>query len=180
LKELERECEEVATAKPGDTHHIASLMQQMSLHYYTDVRKQAQQSFRSALVAAAIGTLFFLIAAWYGMARNENAYANAWIGVVAGALTQVISAISFYLYGRAARQFATFHICLERTNRYLLANTLCENLGLPLRDKVRHELIGVISNAPMLTLDTMEDSQSQLHKAAEVERELLGTEKSDA
>jgi hypothetical protein len=111
------------------------------------------------------------------MARNANAYANAWIGVVAGALTQVISAISFYLYGRAARQFATFHICLERTSRYLLANTLCENLGPPLRDKVRHELIGVISNAPMLTLDTMEDSQS--HKTAEVEGELLSVERSD-
>jgi len=155
LKELQRECEEVATAPPGDTHRIASLMQQMSLHYYTDVRRQAQQSFRSALAAAAVGTLFFLLAAWYGMANDQK----AWIGIVAGALTQVIAGINFYLYGRAARQFATFHICLERTNRYLLANTLCENLTPPLRDQVRHELIQVVSNAPMLTLE-MEGGQA--------------------
>jgi hypothetical protein len=171
LKELQRECEEVATTKPGDTHQIASLMQQMSLHYYTDVRSQAQQSFRSALIAAVVGTVFFLLAAWYGMAKNEK----AWIGIVAGALTQVISAINFYLYGRAARQFATFHVCLERTNRYLLANTLCENLEMPLRDQVRHELIQVVSNAPMLTLDATEGGQTR--KAAhEAEREPLRTE----
>lgn len=175
LKELQRECEEVATTRPGDTHQIASLMQQMSLHYYTDVRRQAQQSFLSALIAAVVGTLFFLLAAWYGMVKDEQ----AWVGIVAGALTQVIAAINFYLYGRAARQFATFHVCLERTNRYLLANTLCENLELPLRDQVRHELIQVVANAPMLTLDATEGGHA--HKTAhEAERDALGTQKGSA
>lgn len=176
LKELQRECEEVATTKPGDTHQIASLMQQMSLHYYADIRRQAQQSFRSALIAAVIGTLFFLSAAWYGMARDEQ----AWIGIVAGALTQVISAINFYLYGRAARQFATFHVCLERTNRYLLANTLCENLQMPLRDQVRHELIQVVANAPMLTLDATDGGETGRAAAHEAERERLRIEKENA
>jgi len=139
-------------------------MQQMSLHYYADVRKQAQQSFRSALAAAVIGALFFLLAAWYGMEKDEK----AWIGIIAGALTQVISAINFYLYGRAARQFATFHICLERTNRYLLANTLCDNLQPPLKDQVRRELIQVVSNAPMLTLDGLSpDKGEKEHQESE-------------
>jgi hypothetical protein len=141
-------------------------MQQMSLHYYADVRRQAQQSFVSALVAALIGMLFFLFAASYGMEQDKT----AWIGVIAGALIQVISAINFYLYGKASRQFATFHICLERTNRYLLANTLCENLQMPLRDQVRHELIQVISNAPMLTLDVTERSREN-NSAKEPEHE---------
>jgi len=157
LEELERECKEVATIQPGNVNRIASLMQQMSLHYYTDVRRQAQQSFRSALAAAVIGAMFFIFAAWNVMERRETVL----VGVVAGALTQVISGINFYLYGRASRQFASFHICLERTNRYLLANTLCENLEPPLRDQVRHELIDVISKAPMLTLDAMDSHRER-------------------
>jgi hypothetical protein len=132
-------------------------MQQMSLKYFEDVRNQAQKSFHSALVAAAVGTLFFLFAAFYGMGLDKK----AWVGIIAGGLIQVISAINFYLYGRVARQFATFHICLERTNRFLLANTLCENLQPPLRDQVRHELITVVANAPMLSMEVMESGQRQ-------------------
>jgi len=155
LKDLQKACDEIATSEPGDTQKIASLMQQMSLDYYADVRKQAQQSFGSALVAAAIGTLFFLYAVWRGMELDHR----AWIGLIAGALVQVISAINFHLYGRAAHQFASFHICLERTNRFLLANTLCEKLESPLQDQVRKELIQIVANAPMLTFDIVEGHQ---------------------
>lgn len=157
LKDLQKACDAIATSAPGDTHRIASLMQQMSLDYYADVRKQAQQSFASALVAATVGTLFFL----YAVLRAMSSENGVWIGIAAGALVQVISAINFYLYGRAARQFASFHICLERTNRFLLANTLCEQLASPLQDQVRQDLIKIVASAPMLTLDVTEGHQLQ-------------------
>jgi hypothetical protein len=155
LQQLKAECEELARTRPGDTHKMASLHQQMSLNYYQDVRRQAQQSFYSALVAAIVGTLFFLYAAWHMLPQNGSTSSNAYISLIAGALVQVISAINFYLYAKAARQFSGFHVCLERTNRYLLVNTLCENLSDEHKDKMRMEIIRVIANAPMLTSDVI-------------------------
>lgn len=158
LYELKKECEEVARTAPDDTHKMGSLLQQMSLNYYQDVRKQAQQSFYCALGAAAVGTLFFIYAANILMTTTAS---DAKFSIIAGALVQVISAINFYLYARAARQFASFHICLERTNRFLLANTLCENLICNVRkDKMRQELILTVANAPMLTLDIVTNGSS--------------------
>lgn len=160
LEELKRDCEEIARTSPGDTNTMASLLQQMSLSYYQDVRKQAQQSFYCALGAAILGALFFIYAAYIVMEQDNKS--NATFSIIAGALIQVISAINFYLYAKAARQFASFHICLERTNRFLLANTLCENLICKDRkDKMREELVRVVANAPMLTLDIVTNGLSQ-------------------
>jgi hypothetical protein len=160
LHALKEDCEEVARTEPGDTHKMASLLQQMSLNYYEDVRRQAQQSFYCALVAALIGVLFFFYAAYLMM--NQDSASNAKVSLIAGALVQVISGINFYFYGKASRQFASFHICLERTNRFLLANTLCENLLCKdRRDLMRTELIRVISTSPMLTLDVISNGAPQ-------------------
>jgi len=151
LQELQDACKEVANIGPGDIHKMASLLQQMSLNYYQDVRRQAQQSFYSALVAAIIGTSLFLYAAWYMLWRPDSHSSYAYISWIAGALVQLISAINFYLYAKTAHQFSGFHVCLERTNRFLLANALCEKLDVKHKDKMRVELIRVIANAPMLT-----------------------------
>jgi hypothetical protein len=51
---------------------------------------------------------------------SSDGILQASLGVTAGSLIQVISGINFYLYARAARQFAAFHVCLERTNRFIL------------------------------------------------------------
>jgi hypothetical protein len=151
IEALRAQCHEIAFTAPDNTHKIASLLSEMILNYYQDVRSQAQQSFWCALGAAIIGTGFFVYAAHQGMNSGLN---EASIGLIAGALIQVISGISFYLYSKTARQFSSFHICLERTNRFLLANTLCENLKNPdKKDSLREELIKIVANAPMLTID---------------------------
>lgn len=172
LREFKKRCDEVAKTAPGDTHTLASVLQKMSLNFYEDVRSQARQSFYIALGAAAVGTLMVLfgigammsVSKWVTLESSE-------LSVVAGVAIQVISAINFYLYGKTARQFALFHICLERTNRFLLANTLCENvLEEKRRDDLRIELVRLIATAPMLTLDVLttgapqqEVSESNLH-----------------
>jgi hypothetical protein len=161
LQQLKAECEELARTRPGDTHKMASLHQQMSLNYYQDVRRQAQQSFYSALAAATVGTLFFLYAAWYMLPQNGHTPSNAYISLIAGSLVQVISAINFYLYAKTAHQFSGFHVCLERTNRYLLVNTLCENLSDEHKDDMRMEIIRVIANAPMITSDVISGMAQQ-------------------
>jgi hypothetical protein len=159
LKALRTACEVVAKVEPGNVHQIAALHTSMILDYYRDVRRQAQQSFIAALVAAIVGTLFFLYATW-SVTRSENPWTN--ISLISGALIEVISAINFYLYSRAARQFAIFHVCLERTNRFLLANSMSENLTCKdLRDEARLQLIDLIANAPMLTVDMAAPTQSR-------------------
>jgi hypothetical protein len=98
----------------------------MMLRYYQDVRYQALQSFWSALGAAIAGLVFFVCAT--SQAMSDDGRLRSIVSVLAGALSQFIAGVNFYLYFKASRQFASFHICLERTNRFLLANTMCENL----------------------------------------------------
>jgi len=153
LKELFRQCDDIAKSKAGDTHGIGALLQKMIITYYQDVRKQAMQAFWSALGAAGVGMLFFLFGISQTMRLGGNDSSR--IGFWAGALAQFISAVNFYLYFKAARQFASFHICLERTNRFLLANTIAETLEPATRDDVRRMLVTTIATAPMLSLETV-------------------------
>lgn len=156
LKELFKQCEEIAKAEPGDTNGIAALLQKMIVTYYSDVRKQALQSFWAALGAAGVGMLFFLYAISQQMSATVSASSK--IGLAAGSLAQFISGVNFYLYFRAARQFASFHVCLERTNRFIFANTICDTLAPPARDEVRKSLIATIASAPMLSVETVTGS----------------------
>jgi hypothetical protein len=134
LVELSRSCERLATAEPGDTRELARLLSKMNLRYYSDV-------------------LFFVIAAiYFGMQAQGM---KAWVSVAAGALVQVISGTCFYLYGKASDQFATFHVCLDRSNRFVLANTLCEKLERPIKDDTRAYLVHVIAEAELLTSDVV-------------------------
>ena len=161
LQEFERRCDEVAETNPHDTHKLASLLQKMSLNFYEDVRSQARQSFYIALGAAIVGTLLVLFGV--GMIMSERSSSDTTtLSILAGIVVQGISGINFYLYGKAARQFASFHVCLERTNRFLLANTLCENvIDKDRRDSLRIELVRLIATAPMLTLDVLTDGAPQ-------------------
>jgi hypothetical protein len=91
------------------------------------------------------------------MPSSRDAGQSVNISLWAGGLTQFISAVSFFLYFKAARQFATFHVCLERMNRYLLANTICDALDADTAKTVRATLVDTIASAPMLTLDPVVD-----------------------
>ena len=153
LVELSRSCERLATAEPGDTRELARLLSKMNLRYYSDVLTQAKHSFGVALIAAGVAVIFFVIAAiYFGMQAQGM---KAWVSVVAGALVQVISGTCFYLYGKASDQFATFHVCLDRSNRFVLANTLCEKLERPIKDDTRAYLVHMIAEAKLLTSDVV-------------------------
>jgi hypothetical protein len=152
LEQVFSECDKIATQNIGSTQSTASILQKLSLIYYLDVRMQALLSFGSALGAAVVGMAFFFYAGWLSMSAH-GASQSVNISLWAGALTQFISAVSFFLYFKAARQFATFHVCLERMNRYLLANTISDGLDDETKSKVRGALVETIAGAPMLSLD---------------------------
>jgi hypothetical protein len=143
-------CEALKNADLRKQHKMASLYLQMSIRYYHDVLKQARLSFYCALGASAVGVLFFISAACAAcvMSKSNNV---GWISLIAGALLQVISGTCFYLYGKASVQFGTFHICLDRSNRFLLANNICQRLGDPKKTETRAYLVHAIAEAAMLT-----------------------------
>jgi len=67
-----------------------------------------------------------------------------------------MTAIEIYLYSQSARRFGGFHVCLEHTNRFLLANAMVEHLPEAERASKRAEVITAVLNAPMLTLAMIE------------------------
>lgn len=73
------------------------------------------------------------------------------IGVVSGVLIEFIAAINFWLYRNAARQFNAFHICLERTHRYLIAYKMIEEIGGEKKADIAAKVVCIMAEAPMIT-----------------------------
>jgi hypothetical protein len=154
-KLLHSNCELIAAAPPGDTRPLAKHLGDMSLTYYRDVRWQAQESFLVALAMGVVGVCFFLYGARHAMDDPvSQGLSPKAVGLIGGAVVHVIAAIQLFMYRQASRQFASFHVCLERMNRFLLAETISQNLpNDAAKEAARTELIHVIATAPMLELD---------------------------
>src|SRR6202795_1901980 len=71
-------------------------------------------------------------------------------GLVSGALMEFVAGVSFWLYSRGAKQFGAFHICLERTHRYLLAYKIAEKIEKN-RDQTLEKIVCIMANAPMIS-----------------------------
>jgi hypothetical protein len=121
--------------------------------YYTSVLQQAKRSFVWALCAAVIGLLFFMAAVAFLLLRQPQNV--SYISVICGALVEAISALNFYLYGQASRQLVTFHLPLERTQRFILANTICESLHQS-KEAIRAKLVLALADVPV-SLENQEE-----------------------
>ena len=127
----------------------------MIVAYYQDVRWQALLAFFAALILEIIDVAFFFYSAYTAMSKE---IATAVLSTVSGLLIEIMTAVVFYLYAQSAKQFAGFHVCLERTNRFLLANAMVENLPDDQKTAQRERVITTILNAPMLTVGMLERS----------------------
>jgi hypothetical protein len=54
---------------------------------------------------------------------------------------EAIAALNFSLYGRVFTQFREVHERLDRTQQYLLANSICENLKGDVKQATQIELM---------------------------------------
>ena len=135
--------ERLSKAKPADVQEIAASQIQLLSNYHEEVLSQAKQSFLWALIAAGIGLVFFL--AGIAFILNRQAIEIAVISAIGGALIEFISAINFYLYRKTASQMADFEERLDRTQRFLIANSLCEGLEGDAKQQARSELIKIIA-----------------------------------
>ena len=134
----------VKDADPSDIRQVAAALLELNNRNYHHVLRQAQQSFNLALVAGTVG-LFFLLAAvsFFFLTQPTNI---SFISLISGSLVETISAINFYIYGRASKQFEALHTYLDRINRSLIADSLCEKIiNVDARDTSRAELIKTIT-----------------------------------
>src|SRR5262249_4839470 len=81
------------------------------------------------------------------------------VGLIGGSLVEAIAGAQFVLYGRAARQFGAFHICLERTHRYLLAYKIADQIKVD-KDQTLEKIVCIMANAPMITRQDIDAVQS--------------------
>ena len=139
----------LSKAKPGDVQEIAASQIQLLNNYYDLALDQACRSFRWALVAAGIGLIFFVAAVSFLLFRQES-QGLASLSLISGSLIEVISAINFYLYGKTSVQLAEFHSRLGLTQRFLLANSLCEGLDGDFKQQARLDLVKTIAGTGLL------------------------------
>lgn len=133
----------VAQADPSNVQQVAASQLELINNYYSTILDQARQSFRWAIIAAGVGLLFFISAVGFLLVTQKSDLSS--ISVISGALIEVIAGINFYLYGRTIAQLDLFHGRLERTQRFLLANSVCEKLKGEAQQSARAELVRVIS-----------------------------------
>jgi hypothetical protein len=167
-------CDAVGAAvdQPG-VGKTAATVQRLIMRYYSNVRSQAIDSFNSAKRVALFGfallvlTILYVVTVdfmshlkltWFVQPENGGMNVGA-IGLISGAVVEVIAATQFVLYGRAARQFGAFHICLERTHRYLLAYKMAEQMQND-KDHTIEKIVCIMANAPMITRVDVEGVES--------------------
>ena len=133
---------QLSEARPEDIQTIAGSQIRLLTAYYNLVLTQASQSFRWALIAAAIGLAFFLGAIAFLLLTQSQSLAV--VNVICGVIIEGISGLNFYLYGQATKQLAHYHRQLDQTQRFLLANSVCEALEGESKQKSRSDLIRLI------------------------------------
>jgi hypothetical protein len=176
-------CDEVGRAvETGKVGDIVAKHEKLILQYYEDVQKQASESFKAAKFVSYIG-FAVLILTWlytlgFDLAKllpqihstapsgttalgnpTPSGYQPAiGVGVISGVLIEFIAGVNFWLYSKASKQFAAFHICLERTHRYLVAYKIGEETGSR-REIVLERLACIMASAPMITNQNIDSTQ---------------------
>ncbi|MDE3092049.1 MAG: hypothetical protein KGJ80_21965 [Chloroflexota bacterium] len=141
--------ENLRQAEKGDVQAIAASQILLLNEYQNQVLSQQNRSFLYALVAAAIGLGFFLTAITFLLLQQKSD--AALVSALAGAIVEVISGINFYLYAQTTAQVDLFHARLDMTQRFLLANSVCDALKDNYKEEARSALVRAIVTAEPTT-----------------------------
>jgi site-specific recombinase len=142
----------VASLDPAKIQEVAASQLVIIDGYYKGVLQEAQQLFRWALVAAGGGLVFLLAAVSLFVAQQPASISL--MSLIGGGMVEGIAVLIFLLYGRAFRELEKFHARLDRTQQYLLANSVCEKLDVPLRQTAQAKLAQAI-------IDTLAPSEKK-------------------
>ena len=163
-------CSELSDAISNhNVGETTSKIQQLIMQYYQDVQAQSTESFRSAKKVALLGFALFAVTIAYliftdlmphihqnWFTATKEGLGIGTIGLISGSVVELIAGTQFYLYRNSAKQFGAFHICLERTHRYLLAYTMAEQIGAHAKDRTLEKIVCIMANAPMITHQDIE------------------------
>lgn len=141
--------ERMSKASPRDVQSIAGAQIELLASYYGTVLEQARRSFAWALIAAGVGLAFLLVA--IVVLLSQSSVQIAVVSAIAGVVVEAISGLNFYLYGQTTKQLARYHVSLDRTQRFLLANCVCESLEGDEGQKARADLVKLIASQDDLT-----------------------------
>jgi hypothetical protein len=139
--------EEVSKANPENIQEVGGAFLRLSTSYYQNALNQAKRSFMAAVIAASAGLALFIAAVSILLSRN-NLQAGT-ISVIGGAIVECISGLNFWLYSRTASQMNIFHVRLEQTQKYLLANSISTKLTTENRDAALMALMEQMSSNPV-------------------------------
>jgi hypothetical protein len=164
------DCENLGDALKGDIGEAVEKIQKLILRYYDDVREQAARSFEAARRVALAGFVVLLITLAYVILADVfvrtglfNESANAMtvgrLGLIAGFIVEALAGTQFWLHSRTSKQFGAFHICLERTHRYVLAYKIAEMIGAN-KDATLEKIVCIMANAPMITREDIDGLES--------------------
>lgn len=139
--------EEVSKANPENIQEVGAAFLALSTSYYQNVLSHAKRSFMAAVIAASAGLVLFIVAVSILLSRNDLQAGT--ISAIGGAITECISGLNFWLYSRTAAQMNIFHVRLEQTQKYLLANSISTKLTAENRDAALMALMEQISSSPV-------------------------------
>jgi hypothetical protein len=127
----------IGDAEPGDVHGIAAEQIRLLSNFYRSALS------RTTMIAASVGLALFIGAGIFMMTELPQTIAT--ISIVAGAVVEVVAGINLYLYNKVASQTAELQLRLEQTQRFLLANTICEHLDDSTKQTTRASLVATIA-----------------------------------
>jgi hypothetical protein len=135
----------VAGLDPAKIQEVAASQVVISERYCNTVLHHAQRLFRWALMAAGAGLLFFLLA--IALLVFQQSVTGALISLTSGGALEALALLNFCLYGRIFHQLRAIQERLDRTQQYLLANSICENLNGEVKQTTQIELIRAIMHS---------------------------------
>src|SRR6266567_4661713 len=136
--------EQLAQANPANIQEVAATQIPIGNRYYESVLQQSQRSFQAALILSIIGTPLIFAAVGFLLIRQPSDL--SYVSLAGGAILDGIAGLNFYLYGRASALLVTFQTPLDRIGRFLLANSVCENLECDVKNVTRAKLVEIIAN----------------------------------
>ena len=142
----------VASLDPAKIQEVAASQLVILDGYYQSVLRHTQQLFRWALIAAGFGLLLFLAAV--ALQVFHQPVSVSIISLVCGGIMEGMAALNFLLYRQTFRELEKFHTRLNRTQQYLLANSICEKLDQQYKPTAQAQLVRLI-------MDTMASDQAR-------------------
>ena len=149
----------VAGLDPAKIQEVAASQVVISEMYYTTSLQYAQRLFRWALITAGVGLFFFLVAV--ALQVLQKPINGALISLASGGVLVALAMLNFWLYGRVFNQLRAFHERLDRTQQYMLANSICENLKGDVKQATQIELIRAMMHSLALQEEKTEKGRGK-------------------